>query len=305
MDSTVAMTIMPILEKERELDAPRLQAKIVEYLWKASKHVCAKPPMPWDAHVKAFVEKFYEVFWNAMYEREWIDDVDFAISIASAIKAYTPSPHNVALQGVSNEQFVEKVVSEADAASDSCRYNMNVWTVVKKYFESSKKMKNEVCTALEKGRELTFETGQAGNALSFMSIWVRYTINQLAQSRQGQPSKVLEEPQAVQMFAELVMQGGVPAKFMKAGGFIKTNPEKIELMMTQLKIVVDATYQTESTKKEWICPTCGVHNFAHLQQCYKCNLPKNIAEQQKASEFDPVAYFMSKVMNGCSQVVSL
>jgi len=213
MYSSVAAAIQPIMHKEREWDADKLQKKTISYLSSASKAISGGKT--WDQQVADFANKFYEAFWRALGEREWLDDIDLTYAIAAAFQAYAPPNVLQQLQG-QDDLFLQTVTRESANAWDSCRYYSWGWQALKKVV-TSKQAQKKVRDALDTAREEVYnQTPPTSEA--FIQGWIQGTVDQMAKAG-GNPKQSLSEADATRLFDTMVQEGGgLPLQLVKMSG---------------------------------------------------------------------------------------
>jgi hypothetical protein len=201
--------------KEREWDSEKLQKKIIEYFGKAYKAVSAGTKT-WDQFVTDFANKFFEAFWRALGDRNWLEDVEFSVAIGAAVRSYCEP--TVLAQIQSEEEFNQHVFNSSCIAFDSCRYYSWGWQVTKKVITNKtaqKKARDAVDTARD---EVVAQVGLGGTKEQFIAAWIQQTIGHMAKAG-GNPKKDLSEADCVRLFEELVQEGGgVPLPMVQATG---------------------------------------------------------------------------------------
>lgn len=77
LQAKLAEAVQGVMYRETERDAEKLQKKTNEYLHKASKSVTGGS-RTWEKVVEAYFEKFFQIFWNAVGDRPWLDEMEFS-----------------------------------------------------------------------------------------------------------------------------------------------------------------------------------------------------------------------------------
>jgi len=208
---------------EREWDADKLQKKIAEYLKKAAKGVPSRGA--WQEIASEFGMKFFEAFWRALGEREWLDQVDFTYIVGLGFKAYCDVP---SLMNVSEEEYMTHIALATEAGFDASRYYSWSWQVLKNIVPGKKTqstVRNAVDEAREKVRQVWPETPPL-----FCDAWVAATLEELAKC--GSPMDNLDPNIAVQLFSAMIKDGGgIPLALMQTSE--APTPEEIQNSVSQ------------------------------------------------------------------------
>lgn len=247
MWQAVANAVSPIAHMEKEWDGSKLQSKLVEYLGKAAKSVGSGLGRTWQTVVHNFAEKFFEAFWRACGDRNWIELVDWTPMVAMGIQ-YNVSPQLLA--GVDSATFMPVVTKAVQDGYDSSRYYSWGCQVVKQTINgktSQKKVRDAVDTARDEVCKDPPPTGEA-----FIEQWIQRTHDVLHRSGSAD---ALDRGSAIRLFTALVSEGGGLPKPMtdEMGGIPKGGWGPIDVAC--MKIFPEGAGGPTSTGSSWSAPT--------------------------------------------------
>lgn len=201
-----------VMDRETEYDAEKLAEKMRAYFRRGSKNMNLKSGEPWEKLVNEFADNIFTTVYTALGDREWLKDVDFQLCFDLAVQETFPGR---VLKNVSPDEYMEVSMAAADRAIDEQRYGMARWETVSSNIEGKNTIKR-VSHAVDEARGLARAKG-AASAEEFMRSWINFTCQKMAESIGGDPSDVIEEEKAVQLFNALVQDNCMPLVLVEDG----------------------------------------------------------------------------------------
>lgn len=221
LHQAVLETITPIVHMEKNFNATQIQRMIVDYVGRTAKRVVGTGAKPWRKVAEDFAYKFFESFWKAFGESDWLDQVDFTWIVAAGLRLHIPPP---VLASIPDEEFNSVVGQYTALGFDSSRYYSWGAHALKTVIQgkgTQKKVRDAIDNCREDLLKQDFETAE-----NFIAAWVKGTVEKLG----GDPTHFLPQATAFKLFNEMVKSGGgVPLWLMQAaGGMTESIQNEIE-----------------------------------------------------------------------------
>jgi hypothetical protein len=196
--------IKSVAHLETEWDPDEFNKKIGGWLRKSGK---AAVGSNWQLLVDTFVEKFYTLIGTTCYDRKWLEIADWALPVASAVKAYGMEPHQAA--SAQPDEYFGYVSQRCGMGQDQCRYDANAHDIVKSVIPN-KVAQKKVRDAVDTAREAVVKQMQP-NPEAFITAWVQEATQLLAkESFRNNPTASMVKGDAERLYEELVQNCGVP-----------------------------------------------------------------------------------------------
>jgi len=203
-------TIAPL---EKEWDEAKLEKKLKEYFYKASKQLTFRgrglPEL-----INEYADNAMGSIFAGLGDRDWLytGQADFLLCVDAGIKDTFPGH---VLRGVEQLDFEQLVLAAYDRAFDEQRFcpilSEAVPTVV-----SGPKIKKKVWNSIDQGRKDSVMSGTS-DIDEFTSTWINGSIAHLSEASQGHPEATMEPELAVKLFSMLLEGNALPLTLTQEG----------------------------------------------------------------------------------------
>ncbi|CAE7550446.1 SLC12A7, partial [Symbiodinium pilosum] len=176
---------------------------------------------PWTGLVNDYADSAFSSIFQAIGDRQWLDQVDFIFILDAGIKEFFPRH---VLRDVSQMDLERSVLAAHDRAFEEQRYLPKLWDCLDSMGLSGKTRK-KAYDSVDEGRKVALrymrDPSPPDEVKAFVSRWVDSTVKHLHRSTQGDPTSVLEEHQATEVFERLLKAMGHASQWAGAVNFCR------------------------------------------------------------------------------------
>ncbi|CAE7477328.1 SLC12A7 [Symbiodinium natans] len=204
----VAEAIEPVQHLEKEWEPAKLCKRLREYFKKAAKSLEFKDKgRSWTGLVNDFADSAFSSIFQAIGDRQWLDQVDFIFVLDAGIKEFFPRH---VLDDVPQAELERSVLAAHDRAFEEQRYLPKLYDFLESMGLTGKTRK-KAYDSVDEGRKVALrymrDPSAPDEVKAFVSRWVDATVKNLHRFTQGDPASVLDEGQAAQIFEQLLKDG--------------------------------------------------------------------------------------------------
>mmetsp|Transcript_73367 Transcript_73367/g.228120 ORF Transcript_73367/g.228120 Transcript_73367/m.228120 type:complete len:314 (+) Transcript_73367:31-972(+) len=216
--AAVAEALAPVRHQEAGWERGKLERRVREYFRKAARGL-EYNTKSWHALIGDYADAVFASLFQALGDRPWLAQADLLLVLDAGVRDNFP-PELIA--NVPRLDFERAVLVAHDRAFEEQRYLPVLWESIQSLVQRGGKSGKKVYDAAELGRRSAAQLGSGygdpNEVKAFVSKWVDTTLAHLSRTTQGDPSSVLPEEVAVQLFHALLEAGALPLALAAAHG---------------------------------------------------------------------------------------
>jgi len=206
LTAAVPEAVATIAPLEKEWDEAKLEKKLKEYFYKASKQLEFSRRGLADM-INEYADNAMGSIFAGLGDRDWLytGQADLLLLLDAGVKDTFPAH---LFKGVGLLEFEQLVLAAYDRAFDEQRF-CPILSEAVPAMVSGPKIKKKVWNAIDQGRKDAV-MASAADADEFTTLWINGAIARLSESSQGHPEATMEPDLAIKLFQMLLEGNALP-----------------------------------------------------------------------------------------------